>query len=955
MGEIVASTYEIIRHIGAGGGGNVYLAKHLRLNKNVVLKADKRRINARPELLRREVDVLKDLSHTYIPKVYDFFVENDTVYTVMDYINGESLDRPLKRGESFSQALVIKWAKQLLEALVYLHSPTHGDPPKGYVHSDIKPANIMRTPNGDICLIDFNITLALGELNFVGCSAGYASPEHYGLDYSGGLSTSITQTDSEAETVLLGHEPNKTGGKRTIIPDVRSDIFSTGATLYHLLSGRRPASDALEVVPLSEDEFSPQIVKIITKAMSPNPDLRYQTAQEMLDAFERLYDNDPRVKKLKRGFAIFELCMCALLIAGCFSAFTGLKRMQTSEAALRLAGSAQAALADGNAQKAVKLALQAIPEKSGIFVPPAPAEAECALADALGVYDLSGGFAAKMTIELDSEPLCIELSPSGDTLACITSGKAAVYNTDSGELIAQYPADRSALSEIHFLDDERIVFAGDGAIRVCDVYGGEVWSGNAATGISVSETGRYIAAVYRDENHASIYDADTGRLLHTVDFGSRKQAVAGNDIFVNPHDNLFAINYDGTQLAVSFSDGSLSVFNMDGSETELCVLDDTSGYKHFEGGFYRSYLAYSAYGSNGAEFGVADCYNEVMSLWTELDEAASCITNRSGVILEMGGILVLVSPNSGEQIPLAMTGDEVSAFAADGDCIMLSVSADKGGRLSFFEDDALLNETDCNIVYNAVAVSGNTAAAASTDSKSVRILKRKDCSRSKLLQYDPTYLHDEARVSCDGKTIMLFSINGFRLLSDSGEIISEVTFDQPDEIYDQHYVNFAEDDFNMSSWSWLEVTYYSGRYIWYSAADGSIIRDEMGEVPDRSLDEEFFTDKYRICSPLHGKPQVYDRQSGEFITELDEDAYLTYITKLKDGRIVAQYITTDGYYYGVLMNENFEKLANLPYLCDVQGYRAIFDYPTGNLRQTRFYNTQELVSAQKEGEMRNET
>ena len=165
--------------------------------------------------------------------------------------------------------------------------------------------------------------------------------------------------------------------------------------------------------------------------------------------------------------------------------------MQTSEAALRLASSAQAALADGNAQKAVKLALQAIPEKSGIFVPPAPAEAECALADALGVYDLSGGFAAKMTIELDSEPLCIELSPSGDTLACITSGKAAVYNTDSGELIAQYPADRSALSEIHFLDDERIVFAGDGAIRVCDIYGGEVWSGNAATGISVSETGRF--------------------------------------------------------------------------------------------------------------------------------------------------------------------------------------------------------------------------------------------------------------------------------------------------------------------------------------------------------------------------------------------------------------------------------------------------------------------------------
>lgn len=106
----------------------------------MVLKADKRKITARPELLRREVDVLKDLSHPYIPQVYDFFVENDTVYTVMDYIEGESQDRPLKQGERYLQPLVIKWAKQLLSALSYLHSPTHGTPPKGYVHSDVKPA-----------------------------------------------------------------------------------------------------------------------------------------------------------------------------------------------------------------------------------------------------------------------------------------------------------------------------------------------------------------------------------------------------------------------------------------------------------------------------------------------------------------------------------------------------------------------------------------------------------------------------------------------------------------------------------------------------------------------------------------------------------------------------------------------------------------------------------------------
>ena len=108
----------------------MYLANHLRLHKQVVVKAYKGQLSGQPEMLRREVDVLKDLNHPRIPRVYDFFVENNTVYTVMDYIQGESLDRALDRGERFSQAQVVEWAIQLLDALAYLHSPTHGDPPR---------------------------------------------------------------------------------------------------------------------------------------------------------------------------------------------------------------------------------------------------------------------------------------------------------------------------------------------------------------------------------------------------------------------------------------------------------------------------------------------------------------------------------------------------------------------------------------------------------------------------------------------------------------------------------------------------------------------------------------------------------------------------------------------------------------------------------------------------------
>jgi len=217
MAEIIASTYEVLSRIGAGGGGVVYLARHLRLNTLVVLKADRRKLSTPPEALRREVDSLKDLTHQYLPKVYDFISENGVVYTVMDYIEGESLDKPLKRGEIFSQPDVIRMADQLLRALVYLHSR----PPHGILHADIKPANIMRTPQGDIRLIDFNIALALGEKGAVrvGLSRGYASPEHYDSDHSAGPITRglqqkeapppAAESESEEATEARSAEPEE--------------------------------------------------------------------------------------------------------------------------------------------------------------------------------------------------------------------------------------------------------------------------------------------------------------------------------------------------------------------------------------------------------------------------------------------------------------------------------------------------------------------------------------------------------------------------------------------------------------------------------------------------------------------------------------------------------------------------------------------------------------------------
>ena len=94
MAQVIAGLYEIEKQIGKGGGGIVYLGRHMRLDKQIVLKADKRSLDTDKEALKREVELLKGLSHTYIPQVYDYVEEGGIAYTIMDFIPGTPRDPP---------------------------------------------------------------------------------------------------------------------------------------------------------------------------------------------------------------------------------------------------------------------------------------------------------------------------------------------------------------------------------------------------------------------------------------------------------------------------------------------------------------------------------------------------------------------------------------------------------------------------------------------------------------------------------------------------------------------------------------------------------------------------------------------------------------------------------------------------------------------------------------------
>ena len=156
MQKYIANTYEVIAQIGMGNSGIVYKARHRNLDKFVVLKKIKANAINIPDN-RAEADVLKNLKHAYLPQVMDFVEDNGDIYTVMEFISGNSFKQYLDAGTAFPEKSEIIWRKQVAATLCYLHNQK---PP--IIHSDLKPGNIMLTNSGNVCLIDFNISFSLG-------------------------------------------------------------------------------------------------------------------------------------------------------------------------------------------------------------------------------------------------------------------------------------------------------------------------------------------------------------------------------------------------------------------------------------------------------------------------------------------------------------------------------------------------------------------------------------------------------------------------------------------------------------------------------------------------------------------------------------------------------------------------------------------------------------------------
>src|SRR5246127_1451111 len=270
--------YEIQASIGAGGMGEVYKARDKRLNRDVAIKVLPASFSADPDGLQRfaqESRAAAALNHPNILSIFDIGEDRGGPYVVSEFIGGESLGERLRDGPLASRK-AIDYAQQVAKGLAAAHE-------KGIVHRDLKPENLFITNDGRAKILDFGL-------------AKFTQPELDGSD-----DAPTMQVATEAGTVLgtAGYmSPEQVRGKAA---DARSDIFSFGAIVYEMLSGKRAfrgdsAADTMSAI-LKEDppdlsetnrNISPALERIVRHCLEKNPEARFHSASDIAFDLEHL-------------------------------------------------------------------------------------------------------------------------------------------------------------------------------------------------------------------------------------------------------------------------------------------------------------------------------------------------------------------------------------------------------------------------------------------------------------------------------------------------------------------------------------------------------------------------------------------------------------------------------------------------------------------------------------------
>jgi tRNA A-37 threonylcarbamoyl transferase component Bud32 len=281
VAELLARRYRMLEKIGEGGMAVVYKAHCTLLDRPVAIKVLREQYASNPEFVdrfQREARAAARLSHPNIVSIYDVGQEGEKLFIVMEYVQGVNLKDYLRNQGPLSPQTAAELGRQIGAALAHAHQ-------RGIIHRDIKPHNILISPDGQVKVTDFGIARAAAA-------------------------SSLTETGVVLGSVHYFSPEQARGGS----VDARSDIYALGVVLYELLTGRLPfegdspiaiALRHLDSEPLPFAEVRPdvpvELQQIIAKAMAREPEKRYQTAGELQVALRSFLGDVPLVDEPTRA------------------------------------------------------------------------------------------------------------------------------------------------------------------------------------------------------------------------------------------------------------------------------------------------------------------------------------------------------------------------------------------------------------------------------------------------------------------------------------------------------------------------------------------------------------------------------------------------------------------------------------------------------------------------------
>lgn len=334
-GTVLVDRICIVRPIGKGGMGQVYLARDLDDGTPWAVKEQQLTPKNR-EFLRNEARIQSRLSHPALPRVRNVLETDDKLYLVMEYVAGETLQQMIDRQGRFPEQRVLRWVGQLAGILAYLHGL-----PQPIAYRDLKPTNIIISPNDTVRLIDFGIaeeyrTPRPGR-RLLALTRGFAAPEQYSADFGA---------------------------------DVRTDLYALGATAHYLLTGKDPRKPPFRFDPVRRlnPAVSLATEALVKRCLQPSPARRFQSAQQLLYALNDLPNAERRLRRARRrriGLGIGSAACMVVLLAGVFFA-TSLGRRSQVEQYYQLLEQADDALLGGDADASRSLLRQAIRQQPDV-------------------------------------------------------------------------------------------------------------------------------------------------------------------------------------------------------------------------------------------------------------------------------------------------------------------------------------------------------------------------------------------------------------------------------------------------------------------------------------------------------------------------------------------------------------------------------------------------------------